>query len=240
MAGEATQPVHGFRAHVLGVVRVHSHGGVEAGVFFRQAHRRVVCGKIPGSTDDDQGVDAGLLCAGEHVVAVRVELLGLDVAMGVDEAWEAGSHRTPPSLVRRSHRGPAWVIPAKQGVSKRHPREVTTPEIVIPAKAGIQEGWAGEACPFAPSPPLDSRLRGNDDAGFGAMPVPKRDPTTGSRRRRLPFPRSWGRAFRAVGPGVLRGRSRPNRSGARRWREVPEGSGPRRLSPGGRAPAVRR
>ena len=97
MAGEAAQPVHGLRAHVLGVVRVHAHGGVEAGVFFRQAHRRVVGGKIPRSTDDDQGVDAGLLCAGEHVVAVRIELLGLDVAMGVDEAWEAGSHRTPPS-----------------------------------------------------------------------------------------------------------------------------------------------
>ena len=35
-------------------------------------------------------------------------------------------------------------IPAKQAVSKPHPSEAQTPEIVIPAKAGIQEGWSGE------------------------------------------------------------------------------------------------
>ena len=32
------------------------------------------------------------------------------------------------------------VIPAEQAVSKPHPREATAPEIVIPAKAGIQAG----------------------------------------------------------------------------------------------------
>ena len=36
------------------------------------------------------------------------------------------------------------VIPAEQGVSKPHPREATAPEIVIPAKAGIQAGWERE------------------------------------------------------------------------------------------------
>ena len=35
-------------------------------------------------------------------------------------------------------------IPAFQAVSKPHPSEAQTPEIVIPAKAGIQEGWSGE------------------------------------------------------------------------------------------------
>ena len=39
---------------------------------------------------------------------------------------------------------PQTVIPAKQAVSKRHPSEAQTPEIVIPAKAGIQAGWSGE------------------------------------------------------------------------------------------------
>ena len=34
-------------------------------------------------------------------------------------------------------------IPAFQAVSKPHPREATAPEIVIPAKAGIQAGWSG-------------------------------------------------------------------------------------------------
>ena len=37
---------------------------------------------------------------------------------------------------------PQDVIPAKQAVSKRHRCEAQTPEIVIPAKAGIQGGWA--------------------------------------------------------------------------------------------------
>ena len=41
-------------------------------------------------------------------------------------------------------RGPKFVIPAKQAVSKRHPSEAQTPEIVIPAKAGIQAAWSGE------------------------------------------------------------------------------------------------
>ena len=35
-------------------------------------------------------------------------------------------------------------IPAFQAVSKRDPREAQTPEVVIPAKAGIQAGWSGE------------------------------------------------------------------------------------------------
>ena len=46
---------------------------------------------------------------------------------------------------------PKNVIPAKAAVSKRHPGEAQTPEIVIPAplsvipaKAGIQAGWSGE------------------------------------------------------------------------------------------------
>ena len=34
--------------------------------------------------------------------------------------------------------------PADQGLSKLHPSEAQTPEIVIPAKAGIQAGWGGE------------------------------------------------------------------------------------------------
>ena len=41
---------------------------------------------------------------------------------------------------------PNFVVPAKQGVSKLHPREATPPEIVIPAKAGIQEGRGGVWC----------------------------------------------------------------------------------------------
>ena len=43
------------------------------------------------------------------------------------------------------------VIPAKQAVSKGHPREATAPEIVIPAKAGIQAGWSGETARGDPS-----------------------------------------------------------------------------------------
>ena len=44
------------------------------------------------------------------------------------------------------------VIPAKQVVSpKRHPGEAQTPEIVIPAKAGIQAGERGNAA-VAPHP----------------------------------------------------------------------------------------
>ena len=36
-------------------------------------------------------------------------------------------------------------------VSKPHPREATAPEIVIPAKAGIQAGWSGETARGDPS-----------------------------------------------------------------------------------------
>ena len=39
------------------------------------------------------------------------------------------------------------------------------PPSVIPAKAGIQVGLGGETRPFCPSPPLDSRFRGNDGRG---------------------------------------------------------------------------
>ena len=54
-------------------------------------------------------------------------------------------HQVPSvSLIRNGSEGPQPVIPAKQAVSKPHPREVQTPEIVIPAKAGIQAGWSGE------------------------------------------------------------------------------------------------
>ena len=49
-----------------------------------------------------------------------------------------------------------------------------TPEIVIPAKAGIQEAWGGETPRSAPPTPLDSRspigvgdkLRGNAGLAF--------------------------------------------------------------------------
>ena len=39
---------------------------------------------------------------------------------------------------------PQNVIPAFQAVSKRYSSEAQTPEIVIPAKAGIRAGWSGE------------------------------------------------------------------------------------------------
>ncbi len=42
----------------------------------------------------------------------------------------------------------------------------TEPHIVIPAKAGIQAGW-GRGHGAATPPPMDSRLRGNDE-GWGA------------------------------------------------------------------------
>ena len=48
------------------------------------------------------------------------------------------------------HSRPPSVIPAKQAVSKPHPSEAQTPEIVIPAKAGIQVGWGGEYAAVAP------------------------------------------------------------------------------------------
>ena len=50
------------------------------------------------------------------------------------------------SHVTRVALKPHFVIPEKQGVSKLHPREATPPEIVIPAKAGIQEGLGGAWC----------------------------------------------------------------------------------------------
>ena len=61
-----------------------------------------------------------------------------------------------------------YVIPAEQAVSKPHPREATAPEIVIPAKAGIQAGWSGGTPRSAPPGPLDSRFRGNDVLAFRA------------------------------------------------------------------------
>ena len=45
---------------------------------------------------------------------------------------------------RHSSEAQEIVIPAFQAVSKRHSSEAQTPEIVIPAKAGIQAGWSGE------------------------------------------------------------------------------------------------
>ncbi len=85
---------------------------------------------------------------------------------------------------------PAWkpyyesIIPATKAVSEplsgtRAPRH---PATVIPVKlvpdpdrgAGIQVGLGGETRPFRPSPPLDSRFRGNDDSGHRRHSVPGR------------------------------------------------------------------
>jgi len=44
------------------------------------------------------------------------------------------------------------------------------PPSVIPAKAGIQEGWGGGATLHPSWIPLDSRFRGNDGGGY-SLPV---------------------------------------------------------------------
>ena len=66
---------------------------------------------------------------------------------GAPGIWRRPQNMTPrpeygstPNPVPRTQS----VIPAKQAVSKPHPSEAQTPEIVIPAKAGIQAGWSGE------------------------------------------------------------------------------------------------
>ena len=38
----------------------------------------------------------------------------------------------------------AFAHSRETGCVKHHPSEAQTPEIVIPAKAGIQAGWSGE------------------------------------------------------------------------------------------------
>ena len=55
---------------------------------------------------------------------------------------ETGCVKTP--LGYENDAATRIVIPAKAAVSKRHPSEAHAPEIVIPAKAGIQAGWSGE------------------------------------------------------------------------------------------------
>ena len=46
--------------------------------------------------------------------------------------------------LRLARTGAGGFKPPFQAVSKPHPSEAQTPEIVIPAKAGIQAGWSGE------------------------------------------------------------------------------------------------
>ena len=49
-----------------------------------------------------------------------------------------------PMGLRLARTGAGGFKPPFQAVSKPHPSEAQTPEIVIPAEAGIQEGWSGE------------------------------------------------------------------------------------------------
>ena len=47
-----------------------------------------------------------------------------------------------------------------------------TPRSVIPAKAGIQEGWGGELLPFASPHPWIPAFAGMTDRGVGASSYP--------------------------------------------------------------------
>ena len=69
-----------------------------------------------------------------------LEVPGVSVSPPVDhETGVADDVQVVADAPDSRKQSPAWVA-----VSKPHPSEARTPEIVIPAKAGIQAGWSGE------------------------------------------------------------------------------------------------
>ena len=100
-----------------------------------------------------EAVGAGL------VNRIRRELLGdglprehrvVRIDAGVDEADGHPGTGLGVIALEQAEVGVGYVrldvaqAPLVQAVSKLHPSEAQTPEIVIPAKAGIQAGWSGE------------------------------------------------------------------------------------------------
>ena len=112
------------------------------------------------------------------------------------------------------HSAPS-VIPVKQGVSKHHPREATTPRIVIPAKAGIQGRWRGvAACWPRPHHPWIPAFAGMTEGPFAPRSWPFDTPCFAGMTEgcgndglgtSLPFPTTRYRNFRATSWPLRRG-----------------------------------
>ena len=85
MLRESLETQHILFAHILGVMRVHAHCGIEVGVLLRQCDGILVRRQISSPSDNDQRPYPCSFGARQDLFQIRSKLLCLNVTMSVDQ-----------------------------------------------------------------------------------------------------------------------------------------------------------